>query len=156
MAQLKDLLVNGSTRLVGDATAGTLQLTTLKAPTSSGGSTYGPGTSGQILKTNGSTVYWANNESGAVVPTDFVSGHITLADAASHNHSVTLPVITLGTSSTSISVSGSFTPAGTVSITNTETAVTETSHSHGVGTLAGTVGTAVTLTSYSTTATGRI
>lgn len=61
MAQLKDLIVNGATRLIGNAYASILQLTTLKAPTSDGGSTYGTGTSGQVLKTNGSTVYWADD-----------------------------------------------------------------------------------------------
>lgn len=38
-----------------------LQLNTLKIPTSSGGTTYGVGTSGQVLKSNGSTVYWASD-----------------------------------------------------------------------------------------------
>lgn len=58
MAQLKDLIVNGATRLVGNAYASILQLTTLKAPTTSGGSTYGTGTNGQVLKSNGSSVCW--------------------------------------------------------------------------------------------------
>lgn len=62
MAQLKDLIVNGATRLVGNAYASILQLTTLKAPTTSGGSTYGAGTSGQVLKTNGTSVYWGAHE----------------------------------------------------------------------------------------------
>lgn len=38
-----------------------LQLNTIKAPTASSGSTYGPGTNGQVLKSNGSTVYWASD-----------------------------------------------------------------------------------------------
>lgn len=37
------------------------QVNKIKAPTSSGGSTYGLGTNGQVLKTNGTNVYWAND-----------------------------------------------------------------------------------------------
>lgn len=32
---------------------------TINAPTASNGTTYGPGTNGQVLKSNGSSVYWA-------------------------------------------------------------------------------------------------
>lgn len=39
----------------------TIQFNKLSVPTTSGGSTYGPGTNGQVLKSNGSTVYWAND-----------------------------------------------------------------------------------------------
>ena len=64
MAQLKDLLVNGASRLIGDTLANTLQVTTINAPTSAGGTTYGAGTNGQVLLTNGSSIYW-----GAAAPT---------------------------------------------------------------------------------------
>lgn len=38
-----------------------LKLYSITAPTSSGGTTYGLGTSGQVLKSNGTSVYWAND-----------------------------------------------------------------------------------------------
>ena len=38
-----------------------VQLNTLKVPTAAGGSTYGAGTNGQVLKTNGTTVYWGSD-----------------------------------------------------------------------------------------------
>ena len=41
-----------------DMTAGTLKFDVINIPTSSGGTTYGAGTSGYVLKTNGTTVYW--------------------------------------------------------------------------------------------------
>ena len=41
--------------------SGGLQTNILKIPTSSGGSTFGMGSSGQVLKTNGSTVYWGSD-----------------------------------------------------------------------------------------------
>lgn len=59
MAQLRDLIVNGATRLIGDVFTNKIQITAVNAPTASNGTTYGPGTSGQILKSNGTSVYWA-------------------------------------------------------------------------------------------------
>lgn len=58
MAQLKDLIVNGATQLLGDATANQLKLTTLIAPTSSGSTTYGTGENGQVLQTGSDGIYW--------------------------------------------------------------------------------------------------
>ena len=60
MAQLKDTIVSGNLRVTDTTLTDTLQVTIIKAPTSSGGSTYGPGTSGQILKSNGTMTYWAD------------------------------------------------------------------------------------------------
>ena len=59
MAQLKDLVVNGATRLIGDAYANSIQITTIKIPTASGGTSYSAGTSGYVIKSNGTSVYWA-------------------------------------------------------------------------------------------------
>ena len=50
--------------ITGDTTvtAGkSIQLNTLKTPITSGGTTYGVGSSGQVLKSNGTTVYWGND-----------------------------------------------------------------------------------------------
>lgn len=58
MAQLKDLLVSGASRFVGKLFANDVQITTLNIPTTSGGTTYGPGTNNQVLVSNGSSVYW--------------------------------------------------------------------------------------------------
>jgi len=46
MAQLKDLIVNGASRLIGDTYVNKIQISAVDAPTSSGGTTYGPGSSG--------------------------------------------------------------------------------------------------------------
>lgn len=56
MANLKDLLVNGPSSLIGDVT-----ITSLKIPTSSNGTEYSTGSNGQVLKSNGTSVYWAND-----------------------------------------------------------------------------------------------
>lgn len=41
-----------------------LKTNKIYAPTSSAGSTYGYGSSGQVLKSNGSTIYWATDNTG--------------------------------------------------------------------------------------------
>ena len=42
-------------------TGANLKLDKISAPTSSGGTTYGNGSNGQVLKSNGTTVYWASD-----------------------------------------------------------------------------------------------
>lgn len=64
MAQLNDLIVTGNSQLIGPVYTSTLQLTSILAPSTSGGSTYTSGINGQILKSNGSSVYWATDENG--------------------------------------------------------------------------------------------
>jgi len=57
-----------------------IDLQKVKAPSSSGSSTLNYGTSGQVLKTNGSGVYWATDESGVtqvVASTGLSGGTIT-------------------------------------------------------------------------------
>lgn len=68
MAILKDTIVSGSLRATDTLYGVTGQFTTLKIPTASNGTTYGAGTSGQVLKTNGTSVYWAAdaNDNNAV------------------------------------------------------------------------------------------
>lgn len=73
MAQLKDLIVNGASRLIGDAFTNKIQITTVNAPTASGSSTYGPGSSGQVLKTNGTSIYW-DSAGGAGTVTQVTAG----------------------------------------------------------------------------------
>lgn len=54
MAQLKDLIVNGASRLIGDAFTNKIYIQTLA---DSAGNT---GTNGQVLKTDGSTISWSD------------------------------------------------------------------------------------------------
>lgn len=61
MAQLKDTVVSGSLRATDTIYSTTNQFQILRIPTSSNGTTYGPGTNGQILKSNGTSVYWASD-----------------------------------------------------------------------------------------------
>jgi len=61
MASLKDTVVSGSLRATDTIYSTTNQFQILHIPTSSNGTTYGPGTSGQVLKSNGTSVYWASD-----------------------------------------------------------------------------------------------
>lgn len=63
MAQLKDLIVNGVSHLVGDVFINRIQVSALHA-LEDGGSTYSPGIDGQVLKSNGSTIYWGTVTAG--------------------------------------------------------------------------------------------
>jgi hypothetical protein len=57
-----DLVVTGSSSFTNGVTVGgELKFNKISAPTASGGTTYGNGTSGQVLKSNGTTVYWASD-----------------------------------------------------------------------------------------------
>ena len=41
----------------------------IEAPTSSGGSTYGAGSNGQVLKSNGTNVYWSDESTPTAITT---------------------------------------------------------------------------------------
>ena len=61
MAQLKDTVVSGSLRATDTIYSKKSQFQILNIPTASDGTTYGPGSNGQILKSNGTSVYWASD-----------------------------------------------------------------------------------------------
>lgn len=66
MAQLKDSVVSGSLRVTDTIFTTGIQTNIIKAPTASNGTTYGPGTNGQILKSNGTSVYWTSDNNSDV------------------------------------------------------------------------------------------
>ena len=70
------ITLNGGLTVTGtaDVSGGTLKLRTINAPTSSGGTTYGPGSNGQVLKSNGSTVYWATDTNSDTWRAIYVDG----------------------------------------------------------------------------------
>jgi hypothetical protein len=61
MAQLNDTIVNGDLRVTNQLLSNVLQVTIVSAPSSSGSATYSVGTNGQVLKSNGETVYWGTD-----------------------------------------------------------------------------------------------
>ena len=76
-------LISGG-KITGDTeieSGKSLQLNTLKAPTTSGGPTYGVGGSGKVLKSNGTTVYWGDdNNTTYSVATTSANGLISKED----------------------------------------------------------------------------
>ena len=95
MAQLKDLLVSGPSRLIGKLFANEVQLTTLNIPTTSNGTTYGAGTSGQVLVTNGTSAYWKTLATG-----DVGSGTLPVSRGGTGNTVATQGGVVYGNGST--------------------------------------------------------
>ncbi len=61
MAQLKDTIIQGSAKITDTLYSEKIQITKINIPTSAGGTTYGPGTAGYALLSNGDNgVYWGN------------------------------------------------------------------------------------------------
>ena len=60
LAQLKDTIVLGSLSATDSLLATTVQASIFKAPSTSGGSSYGAGSNGQFLRSNSSTAYWGS------------------------------------------------------------------------------------------------
>lgn len=60
MAQLKDTTVSGSLRATDTIYSTKLQTGILYAPTTNGGTTYGSGIDGNLLLSNGSSIYWGS------------------------------------------------------------------------------------------------
>lgn len=65
MAQLKDLIVNGASQLIGDVYTSQIQISKLNALTSASATTYGAGSAGQALMSNGTNTYWGDIIAGA-------------------------------------------------------------------------------------------
>ena len=61
MAQLKDTAVSGSLRVTDTIYSNGAQFNVLSIPSTSGGTAYGKGTAGQVLVSNGTTVFWGSS-----------------------------------------------------------------------------------------------
>jgi hypothetical protein len=83
MAQLKDSIIQGNLRVSDSTLTDALQTTTIKAPTTSGGTTYGAGTNGQVLKSNGTTTYWGDDSNSDTWRNVKVNGTEKLGTATS-------------------------------------------------------------------------
>lgn len=59
MAQLKNTVVQGSLKVTDNIYSNTAQFSILNALTGASASTYGMGTDGQVLKSNGTNIYWS-------------------------------------------------------------------------------------------------
>lgn len=66
MAQLKDTTIQGSARVTDTLYSNAVQAKIFNIPTASNGTTYGPGTDGQVLKSNGASVYWASDSNSDI------------------------------------------------------------------------------------------
>ena len=69
-----------------------LKLYSITAPTSSGGTTYGLGTSGQVLKSNGTSVYWANDSTTSGSGATYYMHKIVLQSISNANYKAYITV----------------------------------------------------------------
>lgn len=96
MAQLKDSIIQGNLRVSDSTLTDTLQTTTIKAPTTSGGTTYGVGSNGQVLKSNGTSTYWGDDSSGSpsttvtAVSSSASAGTATTYSRGDHTHNISV------------------------------------------------------------------
>ena len=96
MAQLKDSIVSGNLRVTDETLTDSLQVTTINAPTAAGGSTYGAGTNGQVLKSNGTSTYWGDDSSGSpsttvtAVSSSASAGTATTYSRGDHTHNISV------------------------------------------------------------------
>lgn len=89
MAQLKDSVVTGNLRITDMTFTDTLQATTIKAPSTSGGTTYSAGTNGQVLRSNGTTTFWGND-----IGTTYSAGTGLSLSGTTFNHSNSVTAVT--------------------------------------------------------------
>ena len=106
MAQLKDTIVTGNMRITENLAASSAQTGVLKLPTASGGTTYGVGTNGQVIKSNGTTVYWGTDDSGLELGETSTTAYRGDRGAAAYAAAVTNVDTTPTTSSTNLITSG--------------------------------------------------
>ena len=108
MAQLNDSIVSGNLRVTDEILTDTLQATKIKVPTTSGGATYDVGSNGQVIKSNGTSVYWSDDSgvtgSGTSGQLTKWNGTNTLTSTAYNE--VTIPNVTSAGSMTTVSVTG--------------------------------------------------
>lgn len=149
MAQLKDTIITGDASITGTLYPAKIQGNTLWIPTSSGGTTYGAGTSGQVLKTNGTTVYWASDSNSDTWRNIQVNGTQILG-TATNTGALNLK------SGTNVTVSNS---SGTVTFNGPSTAASHTTGisiaNHGTGTVIGVQSTTTSVTGVSGSTTVR-
>lgn len=75
-------MVSGSLRATDTLYSTTAQFNILRAPTASGGTTFGPGSANNLLKSNGTSIYWttlAASDIPTISITDKTSGTLTVA-----------------------------------------------------------------------------
>ena len=101
MAQLKDSIVSGSLRVTDSLYTTTLQAQILNLPTESNGTTYGPGTNGYVIKSNGASVYWASvgSASGYSVKDATANGALSTGTGLTTERAVYYGLVTVNNAS---------------------------------------------------------
>ena len=90
MAQLNDSVVSGNLRVTDETLTDTLQTRVIKAPTSSGGTTYGVGSNGQVIKSNGTSSYWSDDSGNTTYTLDRNGENVRLTPSSGTAQNVSL------------------------------------------------------------------
>ena len=108
--------ITGNLTVTGtsDFSAGTVKLDVLNIPTSNGGTTFGPGSNGQVLKSNGTTVYWASDSNSNTWRAIQVNG-TQIAGTGTSTYALNF---ISGTGITVAGTSGSSSAVNSITITN--------------------------------------
>lgn len=115
MAMLKSSVVQGSLRVTDTTYATTAQLSILNAPTSSNGTSYGPGTTDYVLMSNGTSVYWGTGMTNALKALD-VS---TIGNANGTKYIAAISQADGKISATAVDVATTYSSTGTTAISGT-------------------------------------
>lgn len=90
MAQLNDSVVSGNLRVTDETLTDTLQATKIKVPTTSGGTTYGVGSNGQVIKSNGTSSYWSDDSGNTTYTLDRNGENVRLTPSSGTAQNVSL------------------------------------------------------------------
>ena len=82
MAQLKDTVITGNLNVTNEVLANSIQTNIIKIPTTSGSTTYGLGTAGQVIKSDGTGAYWAADSAGVTSITVKATSPIAIDSSA--------------------------------------------------------------------------
>lgn len=128
MAQLKDSVVSGSMRVTDTLYDDTTQTRVLQVPTEASATTYGPGTDGQVIKSNGTNSYWStptttsvgSATAGTAIPADDITAWTTNTPTA-----VTKKTVVTGATFNTVVTGGTTTAVPNISKKTVVTGVTK-------------------------------
>lgn len=119
-------MVSGSLRATDTLYSTTAQFQILQAPTTSNGTTYGPGSANNFIKSNGTSIYWTTLETSDIPTisiTDKTSGTLTVARGGTGTTSFTANSVIMSGNSTTAALT-------TRAITNNTSATAVTANTN--------------------------
>ena len=159
MAQLKSTIVTGNLQVTEKIITGALKTNVIEVPTTTGGTTFGPGTDGNVLISNGTNVYWGTPpaSTGASITTTanavayYTDTNGTFGSKASANGALYATSANGELSWGTLPIAQGGTGATTAANARTNLGVAASNHTHGNITNAGAIGTTADYAVYTST-----